>query len=65
MTHHYVTSAHFRTPSGCPGIEPVLNVLQQNRRLPDPINKENPSGPPLSPSASTLQKMTRRFKPHE
>lgn len=63
MSTLYVTSAHYRTPAGCPGIEPVLNTLQQNRRLRETIPAPSPAGPPLRPSESTLRKMTRRFKP--
>ncbi len=63
MSTLYVTSAHYRTPAGCPEIEPVVNALKQNRRLRETVPAANPPGPPLQPSESTLRKMTRRFKP--
>ena len=63
MSTLYVTSAHYRTPAGCPGIEPVVNALKQNRRPRETVPAANPPGPPLQPSESTLRKMTRRFKP--
>ncbi len=63
MTTLYVTSAHYRTPSGCPGIEPDSAALQSARRLRENAPAPNLKVPPLQPSDSTLQKMIRRFKP--
>lgn len=63
MSTLYVTSAHYRTPAGCPGIEPVINALQQKRCPRENLPISHSAGPPLPPSASTLHKMTQRFKP--
>lgn len=63
MSTLYVTSAHYRTPAGCPGIEPVGNALKQKRRPRESAPAANPPGPPLQPSESTLRKMAQRFKP--
>jgi hypothetical protein len=63
MTTIYVTSAHYRTPLGCPSIKPDSSALQRARRLQEPTPALNLEAPPLQPSDSTLQKMMRRFKP--
>jgi hypothetical protein len=63
MASLYVTSSHYRTPSGCPGISPVLSLLERTHHQKENPFPADPAGPPLRPSASTLRKMTQRFKP--
>jgi hypothetical protein len=63
MNTLYVTSAHFRTRSGCPGIQPLFALIEQAR--PNTFDSKSFDGPPLRPSAITLRKLARRFKPRK
>ena len=61
MNTVYVTSAHYRTPSGCPELDSLVTAIERSPRL---ENLQPPSREcePLRPSKSTLRQMTQRFK---
>jgi hypothetical protein len=63
MNTLYVTSAYYRTRSGCPGIQPLFALVEQAQ--PNASDSKSFNEPPLRPSAITLRKLARRFKPRK
>lgn len=63
MNSLYVTSAHYRTRSGCPVIQPLFALIQRERI--NVSDSKSFDGPPLRPSAMTLRKLAQRFKPRK